>query len=106
LEFLASTEHPRLAGLGTSCPDHFLRTKVKPLVLDLPADASVEESIARLEALHEVYRADYQGYYDRNKTEESPAIRGADPLIILIPGVGMFPTGRTSRPPGWRGSFI
>ena len=71
LEFLASTEHPRLAGLGTSCPDHFLRTKVKPLVLDLPAGASVEESITRLTELHESYRADYQGYYDRNKTDAS-----------------------------------
>ena len=53
-------EHPRLAALGTSCPDHFLRTKVKPLVLDLPPTASVEESITRLRELHEAYRADYQ----------------------------------------------
>ena len=60
LDFLAATEHPRLAALGTCCPDHFLRTKVKPLVLDLPADASVEESIARLAELHEAYRDDYQ----------------------------------------------
>ena len=68
LDFLASAEHPRLAELGTSCPDHFLRTKVKPLVLDLPASATVEESIARLTELHEAYRADYQAYYDRNAT--------------------------------------
>ena len=68
LEFLAASEHPRLAALGTSCPDHFLRTKVKPLVLDLPAETSIEDSIARLKELHEAYRADYQGYYDRNAT--------------------------------------
>jgi rhamnulose-1-phosphate aldolase/alcohol dehydrogenase len=105
LEFLASAEHPRLAELGTSCPDHFLRTKVKPLVLDLPATASVEESIARLRELHEAYRADYQGYYERNATPESPAIRGADPLIILVPGVGMFSYGANKQTARVAGEF-
>jgi rhamnulose-1-phosphate aldolase/alcohol dehydrogenase len=103
LDFLASTEHPRLAALGTSCPDHFLRTKVKPLVLDLPSDASIDDSIARLKELHAEYRADYQAYYDRHATAESPVIRGADPLIVLIPGVGMFSYGankQTSRVAG------
>ena len=61
LDFLAHAEHPRLAELGTSCPDHFLRTKVKPLVLDLPADASVEEVIARLAGAAVAYREDYAG---------------------------------------------
>src|SRR5512133_1829445 len=60
LDFLARAEHPRLAGLGTSCPDHFLRTKVRPLVLDLPATASLEEVTARLAELHDAYRAAYQ----------------------------------------------
>ncbi len=105
LEFLASTEHPRLAGLGTSCPDHFLRTKVKPLVLDLPADASVEDSIARLKELHDAYRADYQGYYDRNADADSPAIRGADPAIILVPGVGMFSYGKNKQTARVAGEF-
>ncbi len=105
LEFLASAEHPRLAALGTSCPDHFLRTKVKPLVLDLPADASVEDSIARLKELHESYRADYQGYYDRNAAAGSPAIRGADPAIILIPGVGMFSYGKNKQTARVAGEF-
>ena len=105
LDFLASAEHPRLAELGTSCPDHFLRTKVKPLVLDLPATASVEESIARLRELHEAYRADYQAYYNRNATSESPAIRGADPLIILIPGVGMFSYGANKQTARVAGEF-
>ena len=105
LDFLSAAEHPRLAELGTSCPDHFLRTKVKPLVLDLPATASVEESIARLRELHEAYRADYQGYYDRNASPDSPAIRGADPLIILIPGVGMFSYGKDKQTARVAGEF-
>ena len=105
LDFLASTEHPRLAALGTSCPDHFLRTKVKPLLLDLPATASVEESIERLQGLHEAYRADYQAYYDRHANPDSPAIRGADPLVILVPGVGMFSYGANKQTARVAGEF-
>ena len=105
LDFLAAEEHPRLAELGTSCPDHFLRTKVKPLVLDLPATASVEESIARLLELHTAYREDYQGYYDRHATADSPAIRGADPLIVLVPGVGMFSFGKDKQTARVAGEF-
>ena len=105
LDFLAAAEHPRLAALGTSCPDHFLRTKVRPLVLDLPASASVEESLARLAELHTEYRVDYQGYYDRNATPESPAIRGADPAIVLIPGVGMFSFGKDAQTARVAGEF-
>ena len=105
LEFLSHSEHPRLAELGTSCPDHFLRTKVKPLVLDLPADASVEDGISRLRELHEAYRADYQAYYERNATPDSPAIRGADPLIILVPGVGMFSYGKDKQTARVAGEF-
>lgn len=105
LEFLAGSEHPRLAALGTSCPDHFLRTKVKPMVLDLPADATVEDSKARLAELHEAYRADYQAYYDRHATPESPAIRGADPAIVLIPGVGMFSYGKDKQTARVAGEF-
>ena len=105
LDFLASAEHPRLAGLGTSCPDHFLRTKVKPLVLDLPATATLEESLARLEELAGAYREDYQGYYDRNATPDSPAIRGKDPLIVLVPGVGMFSYGKDKQTARVAGEF-
>jgi rhamnulose-1-phosphate aldolase/alcohol dehydrogenase len=105
LEFLAAAEHPRLAALGTSCPDHFLRTKVKPLVLDLPAEASVEESIARLKELHEAYRADYQAYYDRHAGPDSPAIRGADPAVVLVPGVGMFSFGKDKQTARVAGEF-
>jgi len=105
LDFLARSEHPRLGALGTSCPDHFLRTKVKPLVLDLPATATVDETIARLDELHEQYRADYQAYYDAHATDSSPAIRGADPAIILIPGVGMFSYGANKQTARVAGEF-
>lgn len=105
LDFLASSEHPRLAALGTSCPDHFLRTKVKPLLVDLPASASVEETIARLHTLHEEYRADYTAYYERNASADSPAIRGADPLVVLVPGVGMFSYGANKQTARVAGEF-
>jgi rhamnulose-1-phosphate aldolase/alcohol dehydrogenase len=105
LEFLAREKHTALAELGTSCPDHFLRTKVKPLVLDLSADSDVEESIARLRELHEAYREDYRGYYERNATPDSPAIRGADPLIVLVPGVGMFSFGKDKQTARVAGEF-
>ncbi|MCU1475440.1 MAG: short-chain dehydrogenase [Subtercola sp.] len=105
LDFLGSAEHPRLGALGTSCPDHFLRTKVKPLILDLPASASVEESITRLKELHAAYREEYAAYYDRNKTPDSPAMRGADPAIVLIPGVGMFSYGANKQTARVAGEF-
>jgi len=105
LEFLARSKLPALAELGTSCPDHFLRTKVKPLVVDLPASASVDEITARLSELHAVYRTDYQGYYDRNSTPDSPAIRGADPAIVLVPGVGMFSFGKDKQTARVAGEF-
>jgi rhamnulose-1-phosphate aldolase/alcohol dehydrogenase len=105
LEFLAREKLAALAELGTSCPDHFLRTKVKPLVVDLPADAPVEQVIARLTELHQAYRADYQGYYDRNSGPASPAIRGADPAIVLVPGVGMFSFGKDKQTARVAGEF-
>ena len=93
LEFLAGERLNSLAELGTSCPDHFLRTKIKPLVIDLPADASTEQIIAALPELHASYRDDYRSYYERHAVPGSPAMRGADPAIILVPGVGMFSFG-------------
>jgi rhamnulose-1-phosphate aldolase/alcohol dehydrogenase len=105
LDFLGSAEHVRLGALGTSCPDHFLRTKVKPLILDLPANASVEASIARLDELHEQYRKDYAAYYDAFATADSPAMRGADPAIVLVPGVGMFSYGANKQTARVAGEF-
>ncbi|MGV3732983.1 MAG: bifunctional aldolase/short-chain dehydrogenase [Microcella sp.] len=105
LDFLASAKAPALAALGTSCPDHFLRTKVKPLLLDLPAGASVQASIQRLKELHEEYRADYTAYYEKHADADSPAIRGADPLIVLVPGVGMFSFGANKQTARVAGEF-
>ncbi|MFH8518471.1 bifunctional aldolase/short-chain dehydrogenase [Streptomyces gelaticus] len=105
LDFLSRTEHPRLAALGTSCPDHFLRTKVSPLVLDLPADAPLDEAAARLKELHEQYREAYRGYYERHASPDSPAMRGADPAIVLVPGVGMFSFGKDKQTARVAGEF-
>jgi rhamnulose-1-phosphate aldolase/alcohol dehydrogenase len=105
LDFLSRAEHPRLAALGTSCPDHFLRTKVRPMVLDLPPTAPLEAVVARLHELHAAYREDYVAYYARNATPESPAMRGADPAIVLIPGVGMFSFGANKQTARVAGEF-
>ncbi|MEU0300715.1 bifunctional aldolase/short-chain dehydrogenase [Streptomyces sp. NPDC006175] len=105
LDFLSRAEHPRLAALGTSCPDHFLRTKVSPLVLDLPADAPLEEAVARLEVLHGEYREAYRAYYERHAVPGSPAMRGADPAIVLVPGVGMFSFGKDKQTARVAGEF-
>ncbi|MBN6040641.1 bifunctional aldolase/short-chain dehydrogenase [Amycolatopsis sp. 195334CR] len=105
LDFLAGAEHPRLAALGTSCPDHFLRTKVRPMVLDLPPSAPLDEVVARLRELHEEYRADYRAYYERHAEPDSPAMRGADPAIVLVPGVGMFSFGADAQTARVAGEF-
>ena len=104
-EFLSGEKLFALAGLGTSCPDHFIRTKIKPLVLDLPASAPVDACIARLTELHDTYRAGYAAYYERHATPDSPAMRGADPAVILVPGVGMFSYGRDKQTARVAGEF-
>jgi rhamnulose-1-phosphate aldolase/alcohol dehydrogenase len=93
LEFINSNDLDRLAPLGTSCPDHFLRTKISPLVLDLKPDEDVSDTAAIQEKLapaYEAYRAMYQEYYETCKHPNSPAIRDKNPVVILWPGVGMF----------------
>jgi rhamnulose-1-phosphate aldolase/alcohol dehydrogenase len=105
LDFLASAEHPRLAALGTSCPDHFLRTKVRPLVVDLPGGATTDEVVQRLQELHAEYRAEYAAYYSRHASPDSPPMRGADPAIVLVPGVGMFSFGANKQTARVAGEF-
>jgi len=105
LDFLARAEHQRLAALGTSCPDHFLRTKVRPLILDLPPTAPLDETIARLKQLHAQYRAEYAAYYEQHATPDSPPMRGADPAIVLVPGVGMFSYGANKQTARVAGEF-
>jgi rhamnulose-1-phosphate aldolase/alcohol dehydrogenase len=86
LEFTASARFEELARLGTSCPDHFLRTKVRPLVLPAPREGAEAELDRRLER----YRAEYRAYYEVQATADSPPMRGADPVVCLMPGVGQF----------------
>jgi rhamnulose-1-phosphate aldolase/alcohol dehydrogenase len=105
LDFLSRAEHARLAALGTSCPDHFLRTKVRPMVLDLPPDAPLADVIARLRALHAEYREEYAAYYARHALPDSPPMRGADPAIVLVPGVGMFSFGADKQTARVAGEF-
>ncbi|GAA2161423.1 bifunctional aldolase/short-chain dehydrogenase [Actinomadura napierensis] len=105
LDFVSRAEHPRLAALGTSCPDHFLRTKVRPMVLDLPPDAPLDDVKARLKELHAAYREEYAAYYDRHAAPDSPPMRGADPAIVLVPGVGMFSFGANKQTARVAGEF-
>ncbi|MFC5948662.1 bifunctional aldolase/short-chain dehydrogenase [Pseudonocardia lutea] len=105
LDFLSRDKLEALAALGTSCPDHFLRTKVRPLVLDLPPAAPLEDAVARLRELHAAYREDYRAYYERHATPDSPAMRGADPAIVLVPGVGMFSFGANAQTARVAGEF-
>ena len=93
LEFINSNDLYRLAPMGTSCPDHFLRTKISPLILNLKPDAdlnNVEELRSQIEPLFEAYRKMYAEYYTTCKHPNSPAIRDSNPVIILYPGVGLF----------------
>jgi rhamnulose-1-phosphate aldolase/alcohol dehydrogenase len=105
LDFLARARHPALAALGTSCPDHFLRTKVRPMLLDLPPDAPYEAAASRLRELHDAYREDYRAYYERHAVPDSPPMRGADPAIVLVPGTGMFSFGADAQTARVAGEF-
>jgi rhamnulose-1-phosphate aldolase/alcohol dehydrogenase len=93
LEFINSADLGKLAQMGTSCPDHFLRTKIAPLVLELPAEqdlSDVNAIKAQLTPAFEAYRQQYAAYYDKCKHPNSPAMRDPNPVVILYPGVGMF----------------
>jgi rhamnulose-1-phosphate aldolase/alcohol dehydrogenase len=105
LDFLSRSRCAELAARGTSCPDHFLRTKVRPLVLDLPPTASLVDIEARLKELHREYRQEYAAYYRRHAGPDSPPMRGADPAIVLVPGVGMFSYGQNKQTARVAGEF-
>jgi rhamnulose-1-phosphate aldolase/alcohol dehydrogenase len=105
LDFVSREEHSRLAALGTSCPDHFLRTKVRPMVVDLPPAAPLDETLARIRELHAAYREDYRAYYERHAAPDSPPMRGGDPAIVLVPGVGMFSFGANEQTARVAGEF-
>ena len=91
LEFVNSNKLEALASLGTSCPDHFLRTKIRPIIIDLdPAKPDLDAVIEGLGDAFSAYREDYKSYYDRCKHDNSPGMRDPNPVIYLIPGVGML----------------
>lgn len=91
LQFVCAKEMPSLAALGTSCPDHFLRTKIRPLVVDFtPSQPDIGNTLSSLEGAISQYRVDYSAYYDRCKHADSPALRDPNPIVYLIPGVGMI----------------
>lgn len=95
LQFVNSKDMPELAALGTSCPDHFLRTKIRPLVVNFDPNAkdidkAIAATVADLEKSVAAYRKDYQAYYDRNKNSDSPPVRDPNAVVYLIPGVGMI----------------
>jgi len=95
LEFVNSAHLEPLAHLGTSCPDHFLRTKIRPLVLDFnPQSPDVDAVLTGLDAALEAYRSDYTRYYEQCKHPDSPKMRDPNPVIFLIPGVGMLSFAR------------
>lgn len=96
LRFVNSADAPRLAALGTSCPDHFLRTKIKPLYLDWdPAKEDVAALKLKLTDGLAAYREGYKAYYERCKRADSPAMRNPNPSVVLIPGCGMIAWGKT-----------
>jgi rhamnulose-1-phosphate aldolase/alcohol dehydrogenase len=95
LRFVNSKDAPRLAELGTSCPDHFLRTKIKPLYVDWnPQSEDTETLKKKLAASLEGYRKDYAAYYERCRHANSPAMRDPNPTVVLIPGIGMVAWGK------------
>lgn len=105
VDFVGREAAPRVVPLGTSCPDHFIRTKVRPLLLDRPTTAPFEDQVERLRELHQDYRAEYEAYYRRHTGGDTPAMRGADPAIFLIPGVGLFSFGSDSQTARVAGEF-
>jgi len=95
IRFVNSFDGPRLAELGTSCPDHFLRTKIKPLFVDWdPHRATLEDLKANISAELAQYRKDYEAYYERCKRADSPAMRDPNPTVVLVPGLGMIAWGK------------
>ncbi len=95
LRFVNSNDGARLAELGTSCPDHFLRTKIKPLFVDWdPSSADIEKLKTTINSGLDQYRRDYEAYYNRCQRPDSPAMRDANPTVVLVPGLGMFAWGK------------
>ncbi|MBB5064807.1 bifunctional rhamnulose-1-phosphate aldolase/short-chain dehydrogenase [Granulicella mallensis] len=105
LAFVNSNSAKQLAHLGTSCPDHFIRTKIRPLFIDWNPTGSITDLEAKLDEALETYRAEYAEYYKAHATPESPAMRDASPTVVLVPGVGMFSFGKNKAESRITGEF-
>ncbi|HSK40967.1 MAG TPA: bifunctional rhamnulose-1-phosphate aldolase/short-chain dehydrogenase [Arenibaculum sp.] len=106
LEFVDARDMEALASLGTSCPDHFLRTKIRPLVVDFdPAAPDIDATLNGLRTSVEQYRADYAAYYGRCKRDDSPAMRDPNAVVYLVPGVGMITFARDKATARISGEF-
>lgn len=106
MRFVNSARAKALSYQGTSCPDHFVRTKVRPLFVEWDAANGTEESLlAAVKAAFPAYREDYARYYEENKLPDSPAMRSPNPTVILVPGVGMFSFGRSKPEARITGEF-
>ena len=105
LNFVNSDHAEKLARLGTSCPDHFIRTKIRPMFLKWDPAGEPEELKELIEQALESYRADYAAYYNRHAQPDSPAVRDASPTVVLVPGVGMFSFGKNKTEARITGEF-
>src|SRR5580704_15719827 len=105
LQFVNSNWAAELAHLGTSCPDHFIRTKIRPLLVDWNPASDVAEFLAALHSAIKTYREEYLLYYGRHAAADSPAIRDPNPTVVLVPGVGMFSFGKSKTEARITGEF-
>jgi rhamnose utilization protein RhaD (predicted bifunctional aldolase and dehydrogenase)/NAD(P)-dependent dehydrogenase (short-subunit alcohol dehydrogenase family) len=105
LNFVNSHSAKQLAHLGTSCPDHFIRTKIRPLFVDWDPASEVKDLEAKFAEALETYRAEYAEYYKAHALPESPAMRDASPTVVLVPGVGMFSFGKNKAESRITGEF-
>jgi rhamnose utilization protein RhaD (predicted bifunctional aldolase and dehydrogenase)/NAD(P)-dependent dehydrogenase (short-subunit alcohol dehydrogenase family) len=105
LDFVNSAHAQQLAHLGTSCPDHFIRTKIRPMFIQWDPAGDPGELPQLLESALETYRAEYAAYYTRHALKDSPAVRDASPTVVLIPGVGMFSFGKNKAESRITGEF-
>src|SRR3984885_3651012 len=105
LEFVDSAQAEKLAHLGTSCPDHFIRTKIRPMFLRWNPEGDPAELKELIETGLETYRAEYAEYYKKHALKDSPAVRDASPTVVLVPGVGMFSFGKNKTEARITGEF-
>ncbi|MBS1820513.1 MAG: bifunctional rhamnulose-1-phosphate aldolase/short-chain dehydrogenase [Acidobacteria bacterium] len=105
LEFVNSAQAKKLAHLGTSCPDHFIRTKIRPMYIEWDSKGDPKEIPALIDKALEIYRAEYAEYYAKHALKDSPAQRDASPTVVLLPGVGMFSFGKNKTEARLTGEF-